>query len=268
MTAAIRAELRKFFTTRLWWGMGIAIFVVGAAFAAVFAFLLTSDAVRGGPGRAAVAPLSDAQLAKSVFTGAIQIGYLLTLSIGVLTIGSEYRHKTITSTFLAEPRRGIVMGAKVLALLVIGAFYGMLSLAGSVASGTAILVAKGHAPFADSSIWRTLALSLLALGLWALIGLGVAILIPNQVAALLIAVGVAWIVEPIVGALISLTETGAKITPYLPSQATSAMLESGGGFGGPTTSTLTWWVAALVLTGYAVVMAGFGTWRTLRADIS
>ena len=87
-------------------------------------------------------------------------------------------------------------------------------------------------------------------------------------AALLIAVGVAWIIEPILGLVLGLTDWGKNLTPYLPSEATSAMLDSGGGFGGPSTNGLVWWAAALVLTGYAVVMAGFGTWRTLRADIS
>ena len=87
-------------------------------------------------------------------------------------------------------------------------------------------------------------------------------------AALLIAVGVAWIVEPVLGLVLGLTDWGKSVSPYLPSQATSAMLDSGGGFGGQSTDGLVWWAAALVLTGYAAVMAGFGTWRTLRADIS
>lgn len=265
MRSAIRAEVRKLFTTRLWWGMAIAVFVVGAAFAAILALVLTSDTVRRG---GAAAPLTDGALAKSVFTGGVSIGYLLTLAIGIITIGSEYRHMTITSTFLATPRRSIVMGAKVIALLAIGAFYGLVSLAGSVSIGTVLLTAKGHAPFADAAIWRSLALALLALGLWALIGLGVGILIPNQVAALLIAVGVAWIVEPLLSVFLPLTDWGKTITPYSPGQATSAMIQSGGGIGGPSTSPLAWWVAALVLIGYAVVMAGLGTLRTLRADIS
>jgi hypothetical protein len=34
MTLAVRSELRKFFTTRLWWGMGIAVLVSGAGLAA------------------------------------------------------------------------------------------------------------------------------------------------------------------------------------------------------------------------------------------
>lgn len=267
MTAAVRAEFRKFFTTRLWWGMAIAVLLSGAAFAVLFAFVFTSD-VAQGPGSGAV-PSTDAALAKSVFTGGIQIGYLLTLAIGVMTIGSEYRHQTITATFLAVPRRGRVMAAKVVSLLVIGAFYGVLSLAGAVGAGSLVLTAKGHQPFADPSIWRSLALSLLVLGLWALIGLGVGILIPNQVAALLISVGVAWIVEPVLGLVLALTDWGKSISPYLPSRATQAMLEAGsGGFDGQAVTQLSWWAGALVLAAYAAVMAGLGTWRTVRRDIA
>ena len=47
MTAAVRAELRKLFTTRLWWGMAIAVLLSGAAFAVLFAFVFTSDVVQG-----------------------------------------------------------------------------------------------------------------------------------------------------------------------------------------------------------------------------
>jgi ABC-type transport system involved in multi-copper enzyme maturation permease subunit len=264
---AVRAELRKFFTTRLWWGMAIAVLVSGAAFAVLFAFFFTSDAVQGPQG--AVAPRTDAAIAKAVFTGGLQVGYLLTLAVGVLTIGSEYRHQTITATFLAIPRRGRVMAAKVAALLVIGAFYGVLSLAGAVGAGSLVLTSKGVSPYADTSIWRTLALCLLVLGLWAMIGLGTGILIPNQVAALLISVAVAWIVEPVLSLVLALTEWGKSISPYLPSRATSAMVEAtSGGFDGQPVEQLSWWAGALVLTAYAVVMAGLGTWRTLRSDIS
>jgi ABC-type transport system involved in multi-copper enzyme maturation permease subunit len=264
---AVRAELRKFFTTRLWWGMAIAVFVSGAAFAVLFAFFFTSDAVQGPQG--AVAARGDAAIAKAVFTGGLQVGYLLTLAVGVLTIGSEYRHQTITATFLAVPRRGRVMAAKVAALLVIGAFYGVLSLAGAVGAGSLVLTSKGLAPYADTSIWRTLVLCLLVLGLWALIGLGAGILIPNQIAALLISVAVAWIVEPVLSLVLALTEWGKSISPYLPSRATSAMVEAtSGGFDGQPVEQLSWWAGALVLIAYAVVMAGLGTWRTLRSDIS
>lgn len=267
MSKAVGSEFRKFFTTRLWWGMLIAIVVAGAGFAALFAFLFTSEAVigEGGPG----IPTSDAELARTTFTSGIGVGYLLTLAIGVMTVGAEYRHKTITATFLAEPKRSRVMVAKTIMLLALGAMYGLASLIASVVTGATILSARGHEPFGDPEIWRTLALSLLVLGLWALIGLGVGILIPNQVAALLIAVGVAWIVEPIIGAVLPLTEIGADIARYLPSQATNATLDVQNiSFGGTVSDQLAWWAGALVLTGYAVVMAVIGTVRTVRADIS
>lgn len=266
MSRVVWAELLKFFTTRLWWGMALAVLLSGAGFAVLFGFILTSEGLGGG---APALPLTDALLARTVYTSGLSVGYLLTLAVGVMMVGSEYRHKTITATFLTTPRRATVMGAKTVALLVIGGFYGLLSLAGSVSAGAVVLSSKGHQPFGDPEIWRTLALALLVLGLWALIGLGAGILIPNQVAALLIAIGVAWIVEPIVGAVLPLTEWGKDVVPYLPSRATNAALGlKNAGFGGDPVSTLSWWAGALVLAAYAAAMAGLGTWRTLRADIS
>jgi hypothetical protein len=267
MTNAIKAEFRKFFTTRLWWGMLIAAVLAAAGFAALFSLLFTSGAMQGEDGLGL--PTSDAELARATFTSGIQIGYLLTLAIGVMTVGAEYRHQTITGTFLAQPKRSVVMVAKTVLLLAVGVLYGITSLAGSVGTGAVILTARGHEPFADATIWRTLALSLLVLGLWALIGLGVGILIPNQVAALLIAVGVAWIVEPIIGAVLPLTEIGTSVARYLPSQATNATLDvQNVGFSGPVSGQLPWWAGALVLVAYAAVMAFIGTMRTVRADIS
>ncbi|GAA4719475.1 ABC transporter permease [Pedococcus ginsenosidimutans] len=268
MTAAVRAEFRKFFTTRMWWGMAIAMFVAGAGLAVAFGFLYTSDSFNNGSGQGTPTG-SPEQIANSVYTSGLSIGYLLTLTIGVMQIGAEYRHKTITSTFLGVPRRGRVMAAKVLALLGIGAIYGIISLVGSIVAGALILNAKGFEPFPTSGVFRTLALSLLVLGLWALIGLGAGILIPNQVAALLIAVGVAWIVEPLAGFGLSFWDFGREhIVPYLPSAATQAMV-NGVSSGNPNASQpLAWWGGALVLAAYAAVLAGFGSWRTVRSDIS
>ncbi len=264
MTAAIRSELRKFFTTRLWWGMAIGIFLAGAAFAALFGFLLTSEAAMSGPG---VPQVSDpVQVANSVYSGGLGVGYLLTLTIGVLCIGAEYRHKTISATLLATPRRMTAMLAKVVSLLVIGALYGLISLVGSVSVGAAVLSIQDRDPFPSSQIWRTLALGLLVLGLWALIGLGLGILIPNQVAALLIGVGVAWIVEPLIGFAMSFWEWGREnIAPYLPSSATNAVVNSVQQAG---EVRLEWWGGALVLTAYAALLAGIGIWLTQRRDVT
>ncbi|GAB3069787.1 ABC transporter permease [Phycicoccus sp. Root101] len=268
MTAAVRAEFRKFFTTRLWWGMAIAILVAGAGLAVLFGFLLTQAPDPTGSNDGAPTGTPE-QIANSVYTSGLQVGYLLLLVIGVMQIGSEYRHKTITSTLLSVPKRVRVMGAKVIALLGIGAIYGLISLVASVVAGAIVLNARGFEAFPSSGVFRTLALSLLVLGLWALIGLGAGILIPNQVAALLISVGVAWIVEPIAGVLLGLWDWGREhIVEYLPTAASQAII-NGVTQGGPNAAPrLEWWAAALVLAAYAAVLAGLGSLRTIRSDIS
>ena len=268
MTAAIRAEFRKFFTTRMWRGIGIAIFFLGVALAVLFGFLLTQPPSSSGGGQG-VPTGTPVQIANSVYTGGLGVGYLLTLTIGVMQIGSEYRHKTISSTFLGTPKRGVVMGAKVITLVALGALYGLVSLVGSVAAGSIVLKARGFDPFPSSEVFRTLALALLVMGLWALIGLGAGILIPNQVAALLISVGVAWIVEPLLVFGLSFWEWGREnLAPYFPSSATNAMVNGVTQGGTNAVPLLEWWGGALVLAAYAVVLAGFGSWRTVRSDIS
>ena len=159
------------------------------------------------------------------------------------------------------------MVAKVIALLGIGALYGLISLVGSVSVGAAVLSLRDQDAFPSGTIVRTLALSLLVLGLWALIGLGIGILIPNQVAALLIGVGVAWIVEPLLGFAMTFWEFGREnIAQFMPSSATNAVIETVQN--SPDEVRLEWWAAALVLATYAALLSGFGIWRTTRADIT
>jgi ABC-2 type transport system permease protein len=269
MVGAVKSEFCKFFTTRLWWGMAIGVVLSGALFALIFAVWVPGSRQQGngGPGGPPLPGLDNTAMVSTVYTAGLSIAYLLTLVVGVMAIGSEYRHKTITSTFLSTPKRVRVMVAKVSSLLGIGAFYGVVFLLGSVGVGATVIAVKGFSPVPDvGPIARTLALSLLVLGLWSLVGLGAGILIPNQVAAILITVGTAFILEPLVGFLLGLASWGQAIVPYLPSQATSAMV--GQVNGTPGVQLLSWWAGALVLVAYAAVLAGAGSLLTVRRDVT
>jgi ABC-2 type transport system permease protein len=269
MAGAIKAEFRKFFSTRMWWGMAIGVFLAGALFAVLFALVVAGSRQERGPGGGGppLPGLDNTTMVSTVYTAGLSLAYLLTLVVGVMSIGSEYRHKTITSTFLSTPQRVRVMVAKVTSLLGIGVFYGVVFLVGSVGVGGATIAIKGFSPFPETGpIARALALSLLVLGLWSLLGLGAGILIPNQVAAILIAVGAAWIVEPLAGFLLSLVSWGKSVVPYMPSQATSAMV--GQVSTSSTTHLLSWWAGALVLVAYAAVLAGIGSILTVRRDVT
>jgi ABC-2 type transport system permease protein len=269
MVSAIKAEFRKFFTTRMWWGMAIGVFLTGGLLAVFFA-LVVAGSTGQGPGQGGGRPLpglDNTAMVSTVYTGGLSTAYLLTLTVGVMAIGSEYRHMTITSTFLSTPKRIRVMVAKVVSLLGIGVFYGLIFLLGSVGVGATTIALKGFSPFPETGpIIRTLALALLVLGLWSLIGLGAGILIPNQVAAILIAVGAAWILEPLLAFGLSFASWGQPIVPYLPSQATSAMV--GQINATPNVDALTWWAGALVLVTYATALAGVGSLLTVRRDVT
>jgi ABC-type transport system involved in multi-copper enzyme maturation permease subunit len=269
MAGAVKAEFRKFFSTRMWWGMAIGVFLAGALFAVLFALVVAGSHQERGPGGGGppLPGLDNTTMVSTVYTAGLSLAYLLTLVVGVMSIGSEYRHKTITSTFLSTPKRVRVMVAKVTSLLGIGVFYGVVFLLGSVGVGGAAIAIKGFSPFPEAGpIARALALSLLVLGLWSLLGLGAGILIPNQVAAILIAVGAAWIVEPLAGILLSLVSWGKDVVPYMPSQATSAMV--GQINTSSSTHLLSWWAGALVLVAYAAVLAGIGSILTVRRDVT
>ena len=46
---------------------------------------------------------------------AASFGGVIVLIIGILIMGGEFRHGTVTSTFLISPKRGRVVGAKLVA---------------------------------------------------------------------------------------------------------------------------------------------------------
>lgn len=264
MKLSIKAEIRKLMTTRLWWGMALAVFLIGALLALLFGFISDTDpspeAVKQGAPK-----FSPTELVINVYTGGAGFGYVLLMVIGIMTIGAEYRHQTITGSLLAVPRRTRLIASKVIALLAFGVMYGVIFLVGSVTVGAAVLSIRGFDIFPDAGeVGRSLALLLLVLGLWALIGLGLGVLIPNQVAAILVGVALAFIVEPLVGAIASQSDLGETLAQYFPSQATSAVLGSYAG----DTAQLSWWAGALTLVAYAAVMAGIGTWLTNRRDVS
>ncbi|WP_153396074.1 ABC transporter permease [Ornithinicoccus halotolerans] len=276
MIRLVRAELAKLTTTRLWWGMGLALLLSGVALAALVAFFLTHGSVPGlGEGLEITDTLPALALARMVYTGAAQIGYLLTLVVGVVVIGQELRHRTATTTFLAEPRRGRVVAAKAVALAVAGLAGGSLLVAGALLGGGTVLALGDLPVFPDAGLLlRTLLLQVVALALWALIGLGAGVLIPHQVAALFVAVAAAWIVEPLLAWGLSFLDWGDGLAQYFPSQATLAAMDVYSDIDpriaaamGASPEQLPWWGGLLVLAGYAAVMTLAGIWLTRRRDV-
>lgn len=261
----LRSELRKLLTTRLWWGLLVGL--LGASVVGVVATAALAGRTLEG-GTAAVPPLTDPATVRAVYGAGVQTAYLCALALGVIAMAGEFRHRTITATLLGEPRRGRLVVAKGLALFVVALGYGLANAVVSVGVGAGVITVRGASPLlTGEGVPRAVALGVLAVALWALIGFGVGTLVRNQVLALFAAIGVASLADPLLGLLLNVVGAG-DAARFLPSQATAALLSPASTAAGVTSAYLPWWGGALVLLGYAAVSAALGAAVTLRRDVT
>ena len=261
MSDLVRAELIKTLTTRLWWGMLIGVVLLTALQSVVGALVAGLGA---GPDVPASAGLDEPSTVLAVYAQAPLSGtYLFALVMGVTAMTGEYRYQTITPTFLATPRRWRVVAAKALAQLGIGAGFGVVAVLTALVGAGIVMVVRGFSLAYDTpGLWRAIALAIMAIALWTLLGMGVGTLVRNQVAAILLALGLAIVVEPILGvALVALGWDG--VAAYLPGAAAAAMASSTAGEG-----MLPWWGGGLTMIGYAGLFSALGILLSVRRDIT
>ena len=270
LVRAISAELRKLFSTRMWWALGLILF----GYVAFTASLLAG--VFGGLGEqlgAAGQPVPG-DLAPMIYSIASTIGYVFPVLLGALVTTSEFRHQTLTPTFLATPRRGYVLGAKAIVMLIAGALFGVIGLLGSMGPGAPILSLVGLDAELDSAdTWALAGRVIIAMALWAVVGVGLGALIPSQVAAIVVVIAFTQFVEPILRMAPSVAEWTGDVIKFLPGAASDALVGAsfytaiaeapGGG-----SASLEWWQGGLVLGGIALVVLVLGALTTWRKDVT
>jgi ABC-2 type transport system permease protein len=246
MIRLVRAELTKLATTRLIYGM--------AAVMAAFAVLAVAANILDRQG----APPLAADNFPMLVGGPVTLLSGAALLLGILGMAGEFRHQTVTQTFLVTPDRGRVVAAKLVAYPLAGIALALSILAFTAAVATGWLAAEGITPsLLDARLGRVLLGAVLAAGLCGLVGVGVAALVRNQVAAL---VGVlVWVllVEGLLMGLLNIPSLGK----WLPSAAAAALTNPGGG-------QLSRLAGTLLLAGYALALALVGTRLVVRRDIT
>ena len=209
MSDLVRAELTKTLTTRLWWGMLIGAVLLTTLQAVVGALVAGLEA---GPGMPPSPGLDETATILGVYAQAPLSGtYLFALVMGVTAMTGEYRYQTITPTFLATPRRARVVAAKALAQLGVGAGYGVVAVLTALVGAGIVMLARGFSLAYDTpGLWRAVALAIVAVALWTLLGMGVGTLLRNQVAAILLALGLAIVLQPILGLVLTRARLGRR----------------------------------------------------------
>lgn len=264
---AIRAENLKVFTTKMWWILAIIVVVYIGPTAAGMGLIFGMSSAEGDM----ELMLFGSNLHLMIYAVATSVGYVFPLLYGSMSATGELRHQTITPTFLATPRRGISLGAKSLVQAGVGAGYGVLAFAVTIAGGALTLMVNDVSPgLADADTWFLVLRGVCAMALWGVIGVGVGALLRNQVAAIVVVLAFTQFLEPILRSLSLLNSTLETIGMYLPGAASDAFVGASlfsvaGLMGG---ATLTWWQGGLVLAGYAAVFSGLGYLVSWRRDIT
>lgn len=268
--AVLRAEWRKTMSTRMWWLLGVVLAGYMLFIGVVMGFSLTTDpsSMTGGMGAGDVV-LSGRQVAQTIYTLAVSVGYVFPLVIGALSMTGEFRHQTITPTLLAEPRRGRVLVGKLVVGGGLGALYGAVGTAGAVLGGLPFLVTKGDgAHLGDPGVLAELGFSVLAMAIWCVIGVGLGTLLTNQVAAVVVILAFTQFVEPILRIGLAQIDALAGVQKFLPGAAAESLAGSSLYSTSGMVQLLDRGWGAVVLLGYVVLFAVLGRWVTLRRDIS
>ena len=249
MTGLLRSELLKISSVRSTYALAAG--CLGFVALDVVALAL----VAGQPG---VPPLSDPAQVRNVFAS-VGAASALVLVLGILGMTMEYRHQTVTPTFLVTPRRGRVLAAK----LVVHAFAGLvLGVAAAVVAlglGAACLAFRDHAPVSAGTLAQIDGGAVLGYTIYAAIGVCVGALVRNQVAAIVGALLWTVLVESLTVALLP------SVGRWLPGGALDGVLQNTPQLGG---TYLPVWAAVLVLVGYGAAFAALANRTTLRRDVT
>jgi hypothetical protein len=245
MRAQLHSELRKLWTTR----------TVPVLLLAAIGLVLLSVLVEGLSASTGELAQEEVQRALIGDYGASN-AVLLSAFVGLLIVTTEFRYGTIRPTFLLEPRRRVVLGAKLAASAVAGVSFGVVCVALSFGAAFGVLATRD----VDSTLTGAHVLVLVvgpvaASALTAMLGVSIGALIRNQVGAIVALVVYALLVEALV------FEAVPAVGRFLPATASS-------GLGGiPDENLLAPGAAAAVVLAWVVAFAVAAIIRTNRSDV-
>jgi ABC-2 type transport system permease protein len=235
MTALVKSEVVKLRTTRL---------VPGLLYAFLGLIVLYVVAA------VSQSSVTDLRLSPEAPFGAAAAAVILVLMLGVTVTAGEYRHGTITATFLVAPRRERVLLAKLVAAILLGLAFAAAGVVVNLVVGWLALEVKGAgvSPF-DGSVTEILGATLIGCALWSALGAAIGAVTRNQVTAIVAAVIWFLIAEPLVGTLLD------QYGDYLPGAALGAIFDGHDGLsqaGGILASLA--WIAAIGAVGAFLVV--------------
>jgi hypothetical protein len=235
MTSLISAELLKIRTTRLPTVTIAVVLAIAAALPVLYA---------AASGTGDLEPLNSASLTEMLAAPSKLAGGGVLL-IGLLLAAGEFRHRTIYTTRLAEPRPLRVLAAKLAAMTITGLAVGVLLDLVTAGVGGAVIASSGVAVEPFSHGFPRIALLVpLVLAVHGVLGVAVGALLRSATAAIGVTLMWAFVVEGIVPMVSRTPEMAA----WLPRGAIQDLLSA------QTTTQLSLGTAGALIVGYAAAL--------------
>jgi ABC-2 type transport system permease protein len=223
MTALIRGELIKTVSTRTLLGYA----VTGVALAIANVVIVTQAS-------GDLETVSDKQEAIAGLP-------IIVLLFGLVGAAGEYRHRTAALAALAAGRgRALLLLARAGAYALTGLAIGALMVAAALLVGLPLLAAHPGPGLGSHDVALVAGGSLIAAALSAIMGVAVGALVRNQVAGVVGALILAFVVSPLIAVI---DETAVEFTPFGAAFALA---------GDPQAGTLSWGGDALLLLAWTV----------------
>jgi ABC-2 type transport system permease protein len=246
MVDLIRAELLALRVVRVPWALAVLAILITLG----NALLPVVGAGQGGD------PSIGTGGAMLAVLGAISRSSAVCLLLGVLAVTGEFRHGTVTATFLRSPRRTHVVIAKAASTALVATIVGVVDLAVTLAVGLPSGAVQASMLNPDVLLRETGLL--LAYPLYAVLGVGVGAAILNQPLAVVLPLTWLLLAE---GLVLHLVPT--SWTPWSLDGVTAALANAG-----DYPHVLPVPVGAAALLGYAVLLVSLGAIRVVRRDIT
>lgn len=173
MIPQIRAEIIKVRSTRTTLGLVLGMIAIILLFVILTAWLTS------------VGEMSGREQQRNLFAIGSFAGLFAALA-GIMLVTGEYRFGTIRPTYLFTPKRSLVLVAKVVAALIAGFVFALVGEILSVGVGGVILDERGISVALSHHDYTLITIgTLIGTALWGGIGVGLGMIVRNQVGAII-----------------------------------------------------------------------------------
>lgn len=237
MRSLLSAEFLKLRTTKTMWGL---------LFAVVAITTLSVSASVAGVGNL---DLESDEGIKAVLHVAGS-GALFVLMLGIIVTAGEYRQRTAVDTFLTTPKRTRVLVSKLTASVSTGAAYGAVATVVAIVTATIAYRMKGLSlPLGNGLAWQILIGAVIYAALFGGLGASIGSLIRNQIFAIIFAIAVMIIAEPMIFVL------SPALGKWFPAAlGRSLVSDPGGDYVGPVLAGLLLFIYALAIMSIAALV--------------